>query len=465
MALPVPRAAHVAALVLAIAAFAVSLTVTPAQSLGDSGCTRVAAPHGSDDADGTDAQPYRSLEQLVDSLRDGEVGCLRAGTYGGGSVYFEAAHAELRSYPGETATITAFLEVKPEAVGAHVHHLRFDASHHSNNTGVKLQADGTRFSDNELTKGGRGICLLAGSYHPAAGIVIERNRIYDCGPSSSKLMHQIYLQNTRGAVVRWNILTGNDGGWGVHLYANADDSLIEHNIIDGNHGGVIFAGTSGDTSDRNVVRNNAITYSGPRWNIEGSWSDDPPGNGNSAHHNCVYSSGEDAPTGIGYEHGFDATANTTVTGSPYADRGRGDYRLDPASACGQLVGDVVGAIAGVPSAAPAPAPPAQQRARAARRPAALGLRASRHRVRPNRRVRLHGRLRGARPADARTVVLQIRQRGRWRRIDRAVVRRGGRFSRWIRTGRSPRVRTSRMRAIVPRVAHSRTLRLRVGRTR
>lgn len=355
------RGAIIATLAVAGAAL---FAGAPAGASGDSSCTRVAAPSGSDDARGTEADPYRSLEELVESLEAGETGCLRAGTYGGDSVYFEAPEAELRSYPGEVATITAFMEVTPEAAGAHIHHLRFDAADHDNDVGIKLQADRTRFADNELTKGGNGICLLAGTYNDATGIVIERNRIYDCGPASSKYMHQIYLQNTRGAIVRWNLLTGNAGGWGVHLYSNADDSLIAHNVIDGNHGGVIFAGTDGDTSDRNVVRNNAITYSQQRWNIEGSWSDEPPGTGNRALRNCVYSNGEDAPSGIEEgDGGFRASANLIWSGSPYLARARGDYRLDPSSRCARLVGDVVGVIAG--TAAPGPEAQPQQRNRAA----------------------------------------------------------------------------------------------------
>jgi len=338
--------------VLAIACLAL-LAGGTSQASAESGCTKVAAPGGSDDADGTEADPYRSLEELVDSLDAGEVGCLRAGTYGGDSVYFETPGAELRSYPGELATITAFMEVKPEAVGARIHHLRFDASHHDNEVGIKLQADRTQFTDNELTKGGNGICLLAGTYHPAAGVVIERNRIYDCGPADSKLDHVIYLQGTRGAIVRWNILTGNAGGWGVHLYSDADDSLIAHNIIDGNHGGVIFAGDGeDDTSDRNVVRFNAITYSQQRWNIEGSWSDGPEGIGNRAQYNCVYSNGEDAPAGIDEEDGFAASPNLVSSGSPYLARSRGDYRLTPGSRCARLVGDVVGVIAGTVTPTP-----------------------------------------------------------------------------------------------------------------
>jgi hypothetical protein len=367
--LPLPRC-HAVLAALAILCLAL-LVSGPSHAGADTPCTEVAAPYGSDDAKGTEDDPYRSLEELVESLDDGEVGCLREGTYGGDSVYFEAAGAELRSYPGELATVTAFMEVDPEAVGAHIHHLRFDASQHDNEVGIKLQADRTQFTDNELTKGGNGICLLAGSYHPAAGVAIERNRIYDCGPASSKFMHQIYLQNTRGAIVRWNILSGNAGGWGIHLYANADDSLIAHNVIDGNHGGVIFAGDDEATSDRNVVRNNAITYSQQRWNIEGSWSDAGTGGGNRALRNCVYSNGEDAPSGIEEgDGGFVESANLVSPGSPYVARSLGDYRFNPDSRCAKLVGDVVGVIAGTVTPAPE-AEPRRVRLGTSRRRAAL----------------------------------------------------------------------------------------------
>jgi hypothetical protein len=367
--LPLPR---FRALLPVLAISCLTLLLNGSSASAESACTKVAAPYGSDRAEGTEDDPLRSLEELVEELDAGEVGCLRAGTYDGDgdSVYLDTPGAELRSYPGELATITAFMEVRPDAVGAHLHHLRFDATHHDNDVGIKLQADRTQFTDNELTKGGNGICLLAGSYHPAAGVVIERNLIYDCGPPSSKYAHQLYLQGTRGAVVRWNILIGNAGGWGVHMYSDADDSLIAHNIIDGNHGGVIFAGGDDSTSDRNIVRNNAITYSQQRWNLEGSWSDAGTGSGNRAMRNCVYSNGEDAPSGIEEgDGGFAASANLISPGSPYIARGRGDYRLDPDSRCARLVGDVAGVIAGTASPTPEAAPrqirPVISRARSA----------------------------------------------------------------------------------------------------
>src|SRR5690348_5296917 len=44
-------------------------------------CALVASPSGSDSAPGTPAAPFRTAQKLADSLRAGQTGCLRAGTY------------------------------------------------------------------------------------------------------------------------------------------------------------------------------------------------------------------------------------------------------------------------------------------------------------------------------------------------------------------------------------------------
>ena len=132
------------------------------------------------------------------------------------------------------------------------------------------------------------------------------------------------------------MLTDNPGGWGVHLYTDADNTLIENNIIDNNRGGVIFAGEGGEHSDNNVVRNNAITNNGPRWNIEGSWSGGPFGTGNTAYNNCVYSTGPDAPAGIAERDGFSTGSNTVLKSDPYVNGKAGDYRFKAGSPCAAL---------------------------------------------------------------------------------------------------------------------------------
>jgi hypothetical protein len=188
----------------ALGAAGAVLASAPAPVAASSGCDRVAAPTGADTALGSESAPYRTAQKLVASLSAGQTGCLRQGTYGGSALRVEDPGVTLRSYPGERATITAFLEVYPEAVAATVTELKFDSAGNGNGTGVKIQADGAVFSRNELTKGGQGICLIAGSWNDAQDVVIERNRIYNCGPADSKYDHQLYLVHTRRAVVRWN---------------------------------------------------------------------------------------------------------------------------------------------------------------------------------------------------------------------------------------------------------------------
>src|ERR1700729_1215769 len=73
-------------------------------------CARFASPHGSDRASGTLRHPYATPSRLIQSLRPGQIGCLRAGVYRedltvrrGGA---PGRPIVLRSYPGERATIT-----------------------------------------------------------------------------------------------------------------------------------------------------------------------------------------------------------------------------------------------------------------------------------------------------------------------------------------------------------------------
>ncbi len=341
-----------------------ALAASPASAASTS-CTKVAAPNGSDSATGTEAAPYRTAQRLVSSLAAGQTGCLRTGTYGGSALYMRKPDTALQSYPGERATLTAFLEVTPEAPRSRVSGLTIDTSGNSNTVGTKLQADDAVLSDNVITKGGEGICVLAGTYNKALRVIIERNYVYDCGAavkadgSKNKFDHLIYLSGTRNAVVRWNILRANAGGWGVHMYPGADGTLVEHNIIDVNQGGVIFAGDcEDDTSDDNVVRNNAITGNGPRWNVEASWSGGPAGTGNVATANCLYSTGSSQPSGIPLSTSFSTTGNTVLNGYPYVDRAAGDYRFKSGSPCATLVGDVVGTVTGETSTPPSePTPP------------------------------------------------------------------------------------------------------------
>jgi hypothetical protein len=309
-----------------------------------SGCDRFASRRGSDRRSGSRAHPYRTVERLLRSLSAGQTGCLLRGRYRHrGVAMVRRPRVTLRSAPGARAVIDGAVWIERSARGARLTGLRLTSGSATFRIPLKVQADDVTISDNVVTGTTSTSCILVGTDRTARRTVIERNRITRCG-SSGKLDHLIYLNHTRNAVVRWNVLSGNPGGWAVHLYTEADGTLIEHNVIDGNHGGVIFAGAGGETSDRNVVRRNAITFSRPRWNLEGSWSGGPRGRGNRAYGNCVYSTGLSARSGIAPEQGFTAYDNVVLSGSPYVDRRRADFRFRAGSPCASRVGDVARAV-------------------------------------------------------------------------------------------------------------------------
>ena len=94
------------------------------------GCNRVAAPSGSDRARGGLKTPFRTVQALVNSLRPGQTGCLREGTYTGAVRIARGgrrrARVTLAAYPGETATVVGRLQIVKGANYVTVTGLRLD---------------------------------------------------------------------------------------------------------------------------------------------------------------------------------------------------------------------------------------------------------------------------------------------------------------------------------------------------
>jgi hypothetical protein len=302
-------------------------------------CDRYAALTGSRRARGTREDPYGSLGRLLHGLRRGQVGCLLAGRYRHrGVVAMRRPGTTLRPLGSARVTIDGALWVLRGATGARITGLWLTSHDRAYSIPLKIQADDVALVGNDITAARNISCVLIGSRDRAvSNALVERNRIHRCG-RAGKLSHLLYVTHSRGTVIRNNLLIDNPGGWAVHLYPDADGTLVEGNVIDSNEGGVIFAGEGGGTSDGNVVRGNVITNSTPRWNIEGSWSGGPEGQGNLAQRNCLYSVGPGGPSGIGFMSGFEESENVVATGSVYVDRGAGDYRLRPGSNCVPVVG-------------------------------------------------------------------------------------------------------------------------------
>ena len=64
--------------------------------------------------------------------------------------------------------------------------------------------------------------------------------------------HGIYVEGANGVRITNNLIYDN-ADYGIHLYPDAEGTYVARNVIDGNGGGVIFAGEdSGGEYDRSA---------------------------------------------------------------------------------------------------------------------------------------------------------------------------------------------------------------------
>ena len=306
-------------------------------------CDRVAAPSGSDGAAGTEGRPFATAARLVRSLRAGDTGCLRAGTYRIAPMleFHRAGTAEapitLRSYPGERATLAGgTVTILQGADHVQIAGLTIDGSGRNDVTVWILGADAV-LRDSTVTNRTRGLsCVFLGAgsarQPPALRSQIRRNRIEACGNDAhGDKDHGVYAAQARDAVIADNLLRGSDG-WGVQLYPSAQHVRVIRNTIVGNGGGVIFGGNSRQASSNNVVERNVITDARETQLVQSYW-EGPVGRGNVARRNCF----GHAPHGATSGDAFRLEEN--VTASPlYIAPSRGDFRLGEGTGCSAVIG-------------------------------------------------------------------------------------------------------------------------------
>ena len=302
-------------------------------------CDLYAAPIGSDSAPGNRARPLQTAQRLVSALDSGQTGCFRGGTYSFSRLELTKPSLTLAPYENEEVTLEGEIKVLPGGAGSTIQGLRLDGRGGSDTIGPRIYADDAVLRGNEITNGHTSICVSVSRYFsdpPPRGVVIERNRIHDCGPlPSTNKAHGIYLSEARDTVVRDNWIYDN-ADRGIQLYPDADGSTITGNVIDSNGDGILFGGDGPYASSNNVVVGNVISNSNLGWNAY-SFTPGPPGEGNVLRHNCLWAG--DAEPGFesdgGVELGsddFTAKANSVVD-PLYADRDDHDYTLSPESEC------------------------------------------------------------------------------------------------------------------------------------
>lgn len=306
-------------------------------------CDRVAAPSGSDRAEGTRARPFASAARLVGSLHAGQTGCLRAGTYRiAPELKFRRAGTAdapitLRSWPGERATLEGgTVVVRPEATHVVVSGLRIDGSNHPDVT-IWVLGDDATLADNDITNRTTGLsCVFIGSGNwrkpPTLRTQIRRNRITDCGSDAhDDHDHGIYAAQSQDAVVADNLLTGSDG-WGVQLYPHALGARVLRNTIARNGGGVIFAGNHSVASSGNVVERNVLSDPRDAMLVQSYW-EGPSGTGNVARRNCFGRAANGQSTGSGF-----SMDQNLIAAPAYRSAGDGNYELGAQTGCSAVIG-------------------------------------------------------------------------------------------------------------------------------
>lgn len=262
------------------------------------------------------AGPGQGPKSFVRSLRAGETGCLRDGTYRAPAegIKFARPGVTLRSRPGSRATVIGRLWIAAGADRVTIRGLRLDGRNPKDQASPVVNANGATFRNNDVTNHHTGICFLIGHqrFGRASGTVIRDNRIHHCGrlPATNH-EHGIYVAYATGTRIVGNRIYRN-ADRGIQLYPDADRTLVSGNVIARNGQGLIFSGGSDDVSEHNVVKRNVIKKSNVRFNVEWNWRG-RVGEGNVLRRNCIFGGARDEGNGGIREPflGFVARRNTT----------------------------------------------------------------------------------------------------------------------------------------------------------
>jgi parallel beta-helix repeat protein len=307
-------------------------------------CALHADPDGRDSASGSAGDPFRSVQTMVDQLQPGQTGCLDSGTYSE-DVTFRRGGAPgrpvtLTSAPGTRAVLRGTLWITDTADYVVIRSLGLDGTTATAVPSPQVNGDRVVFKDNDVTNRHTAICFAIGGSFPrygkAVATVIDGNYVHGCGrlPATNH-DHGIYVEGARDTRITNNWIYDN-ADWGVHLYPDADETYVGHNVIFGNGGGVIVAGAQGGdystaySSDDATIELNVITDSKLRSDLETSWQG-LTGTGNVARRNCL------GPSALPVREPTGLTLSGNVQGGVrIVGNEPGSLRLERQGACAAL---------------------------------------------------------------------------------------------------------------------------------
>lgn len=268
-------------------------------------CSRIAAPHGSDQrGNGSHRRPFRTIHRLDISLRPGQTGCLRAGTYGS----FASRHwisksgtwrhpITIRAYPGEHVKLIGWIQITAshttlsdvEIDGTNTLYTSWGSGgcpHPGVSAGLSIEGVGDVFQRNDYYQSVpalRGTGIGIGWSGSGDDTVIRWNRIHDVGQCQA-YDQLIYLAHGHNVRIYANWLWDDPHGWGVQAYPGPSGAHIYDNVIDAAGSGFTVGGssaTSDNRIDHNVIINSTgLTAAGTRGVAISDYWEGPPGASN-----------------------------------------------------------------------------------------------------------------------------------------------------------------------------------------
>jgi hypothetical protein len=218
------------------------------------------------------------LHRLDISLRPGQTGCLRAGTYGGFSTRHDLSasgtwrrHILIRPYPREHVKLIGWIQM----TGSHTTLLGFEidgtntfsaskeCSIKTTSAGLSIEGTGDVLERNDYYQSvpslrGNGIGI--GWSGSGDDTIIRWNRIHDVGQCRA-FDHLIYLAGGRNVHIYDNWMWNDPHGWGVQAYPGPRNAHIYANVVYRAGSGFTIGGSS-TTSDNSIDHNLVVQSTG-----------------------------------------------------------------------------------------------------------------------------------------------------------------------------------------------------------
>ncbi|HZC31495.1 MAG TPA: right-handed parallel beta-helix repeat-containing protein, partial [Gaiellaceae bacterium] len=269
---------------------------------------RWASPTGDDAAAGSAAAPYRTVTRLAASLRPGENGCLTAGaTFAENVQIWNAGVAgrpiKILTAGTPRATILGSISLSWRAHDVVLAALRVEGAgfaapvtvHGARTTLVRVEVAGGAYASSGSA------CVRI---EKAAGVLLDGDEIHDC--TGGAAAPGVLVLDARNARIS-NSFVYHVAGAGIALGRGATAARVEHNIVDGNIGGVAIDGRGNEVID-NIISNSST------WNVHGSTS----AAANVVSRNCLWGGGSGQIQGPGF-----VASHNVVADPRYRDRAHG----------------------------------------------------------------------------------------------------------------------------------------------